>query len=272
MTKYDLSVIVVTYNSAKQISPLLDSLKKSKDNLKKEIIIIDNQSEDETVKLIESHSQKVFLIKSRTNLGFSKAVNLAIKKATGKYIFLLNPDTKIIGNSLQKLYRFAQQNFPLGAVVPRLVNSDGRPQASAFHFPTITNAFRAYFFNQDKRYKKYLPPNKISQLEVAVMAAFFIPRSTIETVGLLSEKFFLYYEDIDYCRRLFKAKLPLYYLPSAKVEHIHGASGKSSSHVGNLLFKSAKIYHGIFYFYLLNLILKFGQKWQQVKIKKYFFK
>jgi GT2 family glycosyltransferase len=260
----DLSIIIVTYNSEKEISVLLNSIKKSKDKLIKEIIIIDNFSQDETLIMLKKYQYQIQLIESKTNLGFSKAVNLGIKKSRGEYLLLLNPDTQVKIGCLDKLVQFAKESKPLGAVVPRLINPDGRPQASAFHFPSIFNAIRAYFFNQKEYYGKYLPPNKINQLEVAVMAAFLIPRSTIEKVGLLSEKFFLYYEDIDYCRRLHQNKLPLCYLPTAKVIHVHGASGNFRSPQNSPLSKSARIYHGEIYFIVLNLVLQIGQKWQKL--------
>lgn len=260
----DLSIIIITYNSEKHIVDLLNSIKKSKDKLNKETIIIDNFSQDETVKTLKKYQSQIQLIESKTNLGFSKTVNQAIKISNGKYIFLINPDTQIKSNCLEILFQFAEKTKPLGAIAPKLISSDGKPQASAFHFPSIINAIRAYFFNQKEYYGKYLPLNKISQLEVAVMAAFLIPKATIEKVGLLSEKYFLYYEDIDYCRRLKKTNLPLYYLPSAKVIHLHGASGHFKSHLDSPLAKSAIIYHGQIYFFFLNLILKLGQKWQKL--------
>ncbi|OQA82547.1 MAG: N-acetylglucosaminyl-diphospho-decaprenol L-rhamnosyltransferase [Microgenomates group bacterium ADurb.Bin238] len=95
------------------------------------------------------------------------------------------------------------------------------------------------------------------------MAAMLIPRSTIDTVGVLDERFFLYYEDIEFCRRLKKHRLPLYYLPQAKVKHAHGASGHFRSHLDSPLLKSAQIYHGRVYSTLLNLTLLLGQKWQK---------
>jgi GT2 family glycosyltransferase len=260
----DLSIIIVTYNSEKHIFDLINSIKKSKDNLNKEIIIIDNFSQDETVKILKQNSREIQLIESKINLGFSRAVNLGIKQSKGQYILLLNPDTKIKNTCLEKMVRFARENESMGAMVPRLVDPNGKPQASAFHFPSINNAIRAYFFNQKEYFGKYLPPNRITNLDIAVMAAFLIPKKTIEKIGLLNEKYFLYYEDIDYCRRLKKHKLSLYYLPSAKVIHIHGASGHFKSHLNSPLAKSAIIYHGQIYFFFLNLILQLGQKWQKL--------
>jgi len=263
----DLSLIIVTYNSASHITGLLDSIKKSKDKLKKEIIIIDNASADNSADLASKHSLKPTVIRSKSNLGFSKAINQGIKKSTGDYLMLLNPDTRLVGNCLSALYQFAQKTRPLGAVAPRLQDLNGKPQPSVFRFPTLLNAFRQYFLGHKNRFGKYLPPNKTTTVDVAVMAAFLLPRTTIKTVGLLDERFFLYYEDIEFCKRLKKASLPIYYYPAAKVKHAHGASGHFKSHLDSPLLKSAQIYHGETYSNLLNLTLLLGQKWQKITTK-----
>ena len=96
------------------------------------------------------------------------------------------------------------------------------------------------------------------------MAAFLIPRSTINEVGSLDERFFLYYEDVEYCRRLHIHNLPVYYLPDAKVKHIHGASGNFVFHLKSPLLASAKIYYGSLYSAILNLVLWIGHKWQVI--------
>ena len=100
------------------------------------------------------------------------------------------------------------------------------------------------------------------------MAAFLIPRATITQVGSLDERFFLYYEDVEFCRRLKEHDLPIYYFPSAKIKHVHGASGQFKSHLASPLLASARLYHGAFYSDVLNLILLLGQKWQQLAQKR----
>jgi GT2 family glycosyltransferase len=266
----DISIVVVSYNSAKHLPRLLDSIAKSPDKLSKEVIVVDNASSDKSASVARQHRLKPIVIANKTNLGFSKAVNIALAKSTGQYIFLLNPDTKIIGGAISILYNFAQKTSPLGAVAPRLVDPNKRSQASAFYLPTIGNALLKYLLGRKNRYGKYLPPKRTSKVDVAVMAAFFMPRSTIETVGYLDERFFLYYEDIEFCRRLKRAKLPVYYLPQASVMHIHGASGNFTSHAASPLYRSALIYHGRAYFKVLNLVLWLGQKLEKAvqKLKR----
>jgi GT2 family glycosyltransferase len=260
----DVSIIIVSYNSASHLPGLLNSIKSSKDKLTKEVILVDNASSDDSLKIAKSHPLKPIVIDSKTNQGFSKAVNQALNRCIGQYVFLLNPDTRLIGDGLNKLHTFASTHQPIGAVVPRLMDINGKPQASVFRFPNITNAIRKDFLGCKTCFGKYLPSSKVQTVDVAVMAAFFMPRSTLETVGTLDERFFLYYEDVEFCRRLKSAKLPIYYLPSAKVKHAHGASGNFKEHLHSPLLASSKIYYGKNYSRLLNAVLWLGHKWQVI--------
>ena len=263
----DLSVITVGFRSEKTIVPFLNSIQKSRDGLNKEVIVVDNYPGDSCAELARKHPLKPKLIQNTENIGFSKAINQGIKKSSGKYVLIINPDTVIKGHAIRLLFDFAEKHPTLGAVVPKLLYNDGKTQPSIYKFPTIGNAIKYYFFGSKHAFNKYYPGNKTTKVDVAVMAAFLVPQTTINQVGGLDERFFLYYEDIEYCRRLKKFKLPIYFYPKAKVIHLHGASGSFSSHLGSPLAKSAQIYHGKLSSNLLNSVLWVGQKWQKL-IKK----
>lgn len=267
MKEIDISIIVVGYKSENTIIPFLDSIKKSRDTLVKEVIVVDNYPSDRCAELAQKHSLHPKVLINTENVGFSKAVNWGIKESKGKYVLLLNPDTRIKGSTLTLLYNFAENHPVLGAVAPKLLYNDGKIQPSCYKLPTITNAIKQYFLGCKNCFNKYYPGNKITKVDVAVMAAFLIPKTTINQVGSLDERFFLYYEDIEYCRRLHQYKLPVYYFPNAQVMHTHGASGSFSSHLSSPLAKSAIIYHGKVKSDLLNAVLWAGQKWQKL-IKK----
>jgi len=263
----DLSIITVGFRSEKTIGPFLDSIKKSKDGLNKEIIVVDNYPSDRCAEIAKKHPLKPKVLINTENVGFSKAINRGIKESKGKYILIINPDTGIKGSAIRLLYDFAEAHPVLGAVAPKLLYHDGKTQPSIYKFPTIWNAFRYYFLGCKNCFNKYYPGNKTTKVDVAVMAVFLVPRATINQVGGLDERFFLYYEDIEFCRRLRKFKLPVYYYPKAVVMHLHGASGSFSSHLSSPLAKSAQIYHGKFGSNALNFVLWAGQKWQKL-IKK----
>ncbi len=262
--KPKLSIITVGYKSEKTIIPFLDSIQKSKDGVSKEVIVVDNYPADRGADLAKKHNLKPTVICNTENLGFSKAINRGIKESHGDYILIINPDTRIVGQALKYLIDFAEKHPHLGAVAPRLLNSDGRVQASVFRFPTSLNAIKFYFFNCKNCFNKYIPGNSTTTVDVAVMAAFLVPRSTINLAGDLDERFFLYYEDVEYCRRLHRLGLSVYYYPKAKVQHVHGASGNFKSHLSSPLAKAAEIYYGRLGSATLNTVLFVGQKWQKI--------
>jgi GT2 family glycosyltransferase len=270
MKGIDISIVTVGYRSEDTISPFLDSIQKSRDGLNKEIIVVDNYPADRGAELARKHPLKPKVLINTENVGFSKAINRGIKESKGKYILVINPDTRIKGNALKLLFDFAETHPVLGAVAPKLLYNDGKIQPSCYKFPTIGNAIKYYFLGCKNCFNKYYPGNKTTKVEIAVMAAFLIPRTTINQVGGLDERFFLYYEDIEYCRRLNKFNLPIYFYPKAVVMHAHGASGSFSSHLSSPLAKSAEIYHGKLGSDTLNFVLWVGQKWQKLikKIKK----
>lgn len=268
MKPIDLSIITVGYRSEDTIIPFLNSIQKSKDGLSKEIIIVDNYPQDRCAQLARKHPLKPKVLVNTENVGFSKAINWGIKESKGKQILIINPDTKIKGLALKYLFDFAEAHPVLGAVAPKLLFDNGKVQPSVFKFPNTINAIKHYFFGCKKCFNKYYPGNKTTKVDVAVMAVFMVPRATINQVGGLDERFFLYYEDVEYCRRLHQYHLPVYYYPKAVVMHVHGASGSFTSHLNSPLAKSAKIYHGVLGSNILNFVLWVGQKWQKIIHRK----
>lgn len=268
--KIDVSIITVGYRSEKTIIPFLDSIKKSRDPLKKEVIIVDNYPADKGANLAQKHPLMPTVIRNTENVGFAKAINQALYVANGRYIFITNPDTRLVGSALEKLVTFAKKMPRAGAVAPKLLNNDGQIQPSCFRFPNVANAIKHYFFGVKNAFNKYYPGDQITTVDVAVMAAFLVPKSVIDHIGGLDEKYFLYYEDVEYCYRLKHYGYKIYYYPEAKVKHAHGASGSFTSHLSSPLAKSAQIYHGKTGSFLLNTVLRLGQKWQKIlkKIKK----
>jgi len=262
--KVDLSIVTCGYKSEDTIVPFLDAIKKNQAGLNLEVIVVDNYPADKGADLAEKHPLKPVVIRNTENVGFSKAINRGLRESKGDYLLIINPDTRIVGKALKYLVDYAKKHPNVGAVAPKLLFNDGKIQPSVFKLPNIKNAFKQYFLGCKNCFGKYYPGNKPTRVEVAVMAAFLIPRSTYQKIGGLDEKFFLYYEDVEYCRRLAKYKLPIYFYPKAVVKHAHGASGSFVSHLKSPLAKSAEIYYGKFYSDTLNTVLWAGQKWQKL--------
>ena len=268
----DLSIIIVNFNTRELLKECLKSLIVNGrwQMVNSEVIVVDNASKDKSPAMIKKNFPKVKLIENRTNLGFAQANNQGIKKAKGEYLLLLNPDTRVEPGSLEKLIQFAQKHPEAGIVGAKLINPDGSVQPSVYHFPTLGRATREYWLSQEGVYEKYAPKSKKAiEVEAVTGAAMLIPRKTIEKVGLLDERYFMYFEDLDYCRRIRQAGLKVYYLPEAEIIHHHGKSAaKVGSKAYQYLTQSSKIYNGFIKYYLLFLIIWIGQKWQKALGKK----
>jgi GT2 family glycosyltransferase len=251
----DLSIVIVNYNTAELTNKAISSIVETHPKVKYEIIVIDNASSRGF-----KTTRKVNLIENNENLGFAKANNQGIEVAKGEYILLLNSDTIAKKGAIDALYNFAKENKEAGVVGARLLNTDGSIQSSVFRFPTVTRAIRQYFLGEKSLLDKYAPQGIIPvEVDAVVGAAFLITPSALAKLKKLNEKYFMYFEDLDYCRSVKRVGLKVYYLPSAEIVHIHGASGGKTSY----LVKASKVYHGVIGHYILNTVLWIGQKWQK---------
>jgi len=294
-----LSIIIVNYNTKELLERCVDSIKKqvlpariatspkscayrcwraqsvAGGSIKYEIIVVDNGSKDGSVEYVKKLENKKYIstigtiktIFNKENLGFAKANNQGIKKALGKYTLLLNSDTEFKKGALEKLTKFAEETPDAGVIGPKLLNEDGTVQSSCCHPPTALTAFGEFWLSKQGAFSKYMPyGNKPIEVDAVVGAAFLITPAALKKVGLLDERYFFYFEDLDYCRRVKRAGLKVYYLPEAEIIHLHGASGKKlSGETKRWLVRSSKIYYGWLNYYFVNFIIWSGQKWQKLK-------
>jgi len=268
-----ISIIIVSFNTQKLTLDCIESIKQERSEIDKEVIVIDNNSKDGSVKSLKrlANQKEIILIENKVNTGFAKANNQGIKIAKGEHILLLNSDTLVTKSILDKLVDFADRNTDAGLVATKLLNIDGTDQPSCLYFPSLANAVREYWLGKSGLFEKYVPKSKKPvAVECAVAASLLITKRALEKVGLLDERYFFYFEDIDYCRRVKRAGLKTYYLPEIKVFHVHGASGKSlaaDKDQWKRLIPSSKIYHGLLKHYLLTAVIWIGQKWLKIIIK-----
>jgi GT2 family glycosyltransferase len=266
----DLSIIIVSFNTRgllkKCLEAIVESCRVSEfQSCRVEVIVVDNGSEDGSAEEIQNLKFKIIL--NKTNLGFAKAVNQALKIAQGKAVLLLNSDTQVKEETLVKLVEFEKKIGP-AIIGARFLNPDGSAQASVFHFPTIKRAIWEFWLGKKDTFSKYIPAGKEPvEVEAVSGGAMLISREIIEKIGPLDERYFMYFEDMDYCRRAKLGGFKVYYLPSAKVIHEHGASGRQVTDEANQwrrLIPSSKIYHGTLRHHLMNFILWTGQKCQKL--------
>lgn len=268
--KIKLSIIIVNLNTVDLTEGCIKSIYKHKIDFPFEVLVTDNGSNDGSVEMLKRYDKlyKNFTaIFNSNNTGYAKANNQGIRKSKGEYILLLNSDTVVYKNSLNNLVEFAYKTPDSGVVGSKLLNLDGSLQMSCFNFPTITNAIKEYFLAQKGLFDKFAPTSKKpTTVDAVVGAVFLITPEAKKRVGILDERYFAYFEDIDYCRQTWKKGLKVYYLPESVITHYHGATFKKladESQRWKKLIPSSKTYHGLVKHYLINTIIWLGQKYQK---------
>ncbi|MDP8205818.1 MAG: glycosyltransferase [Candidatus Electryonea clarkiae] len=267
----DLSIIIVSYNVKHFLQRTLESVFCAQGELKLEVFVVDNASEDGSVEMVRSLFPEVNVIDTGANLGFAKANNIALKQAAGKFLMLLNPDCILQEDTLKVLLDFLKEHQEAGAVGPKMLNRDGTFQITSKRgIPTIWASFcklsgissvfpNSRFFN---RYELgHLDPDEINQIEILTGAAIMIRREVYEQVGGLDEDYFMYGEDIDWCYEIIKAGWKIYYVPATKIVHYKGESTRGNhfdreKHFYNAmrLFNRKHSHIGIF----SRIIIEFG--------------
>lgn len=243
--KPEISIIIVSYNVKQLLFTCLDTLYRFNDKVNFEVIVIDNDSKDGSCEMIKDSFVKVKLIANKFNAGFSGANNQGMRIAEGNFIFLLNPDTEFLDNSLEKLIDFAKLHPEFSLIAPRLLNSDHSLQISVWkdhHFTDlILETFYLHnFFNTIN----YSIEHFQNSFEVRTIsgAAMFFNRKLMESIGMLDENYF-WMEDIDFSMRAQKVGKVFYYRDSIIVHH-SGQSQKKNydKSIANQLISKLKFY------------------------------
>ena len=233
-----LSVIIVSYNVKYYLLQCLDSLQKALDGVDAEIFVVDNHSKDETPNYINDRCKGIKLIASNHNNGFAKANNMAIKRASGEYVLLLNPDTFVGENSIKECLCFMDTHPQVGGLgVQMLKNNGERALESRRGLPTPTVSFYKMCglcakYPTSKRFGRYymsgMSWDEPGRIEVISGAFFMTRRNALAKTGLLDEDFFMYGEDIDLSYRLLIEGFENWYLPT-RILHYKGESTQKSS-------------------------------------------
>lgn len=249
----DVSVIIVNFNTRDLIKNCITSIKKYTKSISYEIIVVDNNSSDDSLEMLGDEFHDVKTISSSKNGGFAYANNLGMDVATGRYILLLNSDTIFIQDIFKKMVAYMDTNKWIGILGPKLLNQDLTHQTSIAAFPTFFREF-VHIFELKKilnvkiikklfvRYGSKIGSNDIAQymknfqgieepekVQVLVGAAMLIRRSVIDDIGGLDERYFMYYEEMDFCYQALKAGWPCVYYPSTEIIHLIGQSSKKVS-------------------------------------------
>jgi GT2 family glycosyltransferase len=247
----DLSVIIVNYNVKYFLEQCLHSVLNSLRNIKSEIFVIDNNSVDGSCLMIREKFPEVNLIENKKNVGFARANNQAIKKATGKYVLILNPDTVVEEDTFEKCLEFMETHNDAGSMGVKMIDGKGNylPESKR-SLPTPFVAFYKIFglsalFPRSRIFGQYhlgyLDKEKIHEVDVLPGAFILIRRKLLLEIGLLDEDFFMYGEDIDLSYRIKLAGFKNYYFPKTTIIHYKGESTKKGSINYVVLFYNAMI-------------------------------
>jgi len=234
----ELSIVIVNWNTRELLHDCLASLEGACSPLKYEVLVVDNGSADSSAEMVEDSFPAYRLIPSGGNLGFSKGNNLAFGLCSGDFVLLLNPDTVCPAGSLAKLVSWSRGKENLGAASPMLTDGQGRPTITSGHFPHPRFHWLGFLdpmrklpvSGLQKRVVHVPAPDEPSSIvDYIAGACFLIPRPVLEQVGPSDERFFMYFEETDWCWRARQAGLDIWYCCETEVVHLEGKAAEKAS-------------------------------------------
>ena len=247
-----LTVIIPTYNSKDYIIDCIQSVKDKTKNLEHEIIVVDNNSSDNTVSSISKNFNQIDIVMNDKNYGYSKAVNIGLMKGKGEFICVLNPDTIILSNAFEVLISYLEENRNIGCVGPKILNKDGTFQFSCRrNFPYIKYLLPKFFLLDQKfPHSHFLNSYNFGSASInqtwhvnSISGSFMLlPKSVVEIVGLFDENFFMFWEDTDYCNRVAESGFLVTYNNNAEITHFKGGSRISSKLPLDKIFYESLLY------------------------------
>ena len=246
----DLSILIVHTYEGRLLRQTLSSIRRAAPKVKFEIIIIDNNPKAGFAEILSDEFPNVRHIGLENNVGFGAAMNVGIKAASGRYVLIFNPDIVVQPESLETMLEFMDNNPDVGMCGPRLMNPDGSLQYSCYRFPTLMiPAYRRTPLGRvsagRKAVEDYLMiyEDHDSQMDVdsLIGAALFTRRTALDDVGHFDERFFMYYEDNDLCRRFWECGHRVVYYPDAQMIHYHRRASADGSFLRQLFNRFAWI-------------------------------
>lgn len=273
----DLSIIIVSWNVKALLRECLMSIRKNISAIDFEVIVVDSASSDGSPQMVAEEFPWVTLISSEQNLGYPRGNNIGILVSSGRHVLILNPDTIILNDALSIMLNYLEDHIDVGALGPQLLNADGTVQSSRRRFPSlITGIFESTWFEPfaPRRvlkgyYALDLPDDQENDVDWVTGACLMVPRRVIDHVGPFDEGYFMYSEELDWCRRIKDAGWRVVYLPQAKIIHYVGKSSEQAITARHVNFQQAKLryyrkYHGPIAAGSLRGLLLANYAWQLV--------
>ena len=254
---FDIAVTIVNYKMTEDIRDLLNSMKADLvgSDLKVQIVVVDNTPEEGAWLMFKNNFPEVKYLPQESNIGFGKAQNISIKSADAKYYFILNPDAVFPSGEhvLQRLFDHMETHPKIGMVGPKLINSDNSLQYSCYRFPDFwiplyRRSSLGEFKKNRRKVARYLmhdfTQDRSQPVDWSMGPAMFARASALEQTGLFDERYFMYFEDCDLCRRFWDANWPIYYIHDIKIKHRHGkGSAKVPGFISSIMKNSLTRVH-----------------------------
>ena len=270
----DLSIVILNWNVRELLERCLASLRSDRCDL--EIIVVDNASHDGSVAMVRAKYPQATLIANAENRGFTGGNNQGIAASHGRYVLVLNPDTEVLGDALDRLVTYLDDHPDVGALGPQLLNPDRSIQSSRRRFPTLTTAFFESTWLQGVAprgilahyYMDDVLPDHTHEVDWLNGACTIFRREVIDRVGGYdAQNFFMYSEELDLCRRVKEAGWKIVYLPEAQVVHYVGKSSDQAGAARHIYFQTSKVHYfrkwqGVFRANLLRGFLLGSYLWQ----------
>jgi GT2 family glycosyltransferase len=229
----DISVVILNWNDLQHLIGCVESLSDCTKERTMEIIVVDNASTDGSADAVASRFPEVKLVRNKENLGFPKGNNIGIRASRGKYIYLLNSDIKVLDGCIDALADYMDAHPDIGMIGPKTLNDDLSHQSTCRQFPTLWNNFcattglakvfkQSRFFSGEHMF--YFKGDSTLDVDVLVGCFWAVRREALDDFGLLDEDFFMYAEDVDWCKRCWNAGWRVVFFPGAQAVHYRGAS------------------------------------------------
>jgi GT2 family glycosyltransferase len=232
----EISAVIISFNGVKFLPDCLRTLVEDLSGLSHEIIVVDNGSIDGSVEFIRKAFKTVRIIENGSNLGFARAVNIGLRAAQGEHVYLLNQDLRFRKGAAASLLARLKRDGAIGMIGPKYVGFNGQRQLSARAFPSYKHVLYdalllSRLFPRSKEFGSWRMGWFDHETELFVDqpmgSVMLLPRTVVEKVGDLDESFPIFFNDVDYCRRIKAAGYRLLYFPEAVVEHFVGGSTRT---------------------------------------------
>ncbi|MFC1595769.1 glycosyltransferase family 2 protein [Candidatus Margulisiibacteriota bacterium] len=232
-----LSIIIVSWKVKDLLRNCLRSLEEEQTAVDFETWVVDNNSGDGTVEMVRKEFPKVKLIASKDNNGFARGNNIALERVGSEYVLLLNPDTEVLPGALANMLKFMDEHPQAGAVGPKLLNPDQTLQPSCKAFPTIsTLIFNSLLldviFPKSKIFNRYemsrWSHDEVREVDQPMGAALMVRKSVIDKIGFMDERFYMFFDEVDWCYRIKKEDYKIFFTPEPQIIHHGGQSIKSA--------------------------------------------